>query len=1052
MLAASHPARASGSEGQQLYDSGRDKTMKCFESQARPKPRTTATRGALNLPGSQGERYISVTVVEFRAMDVRAAREVTSGREICDCEYHVVKSTEITITNGGREKRDIREENPADKRRRPARFPLAKIRERPRREPNPVCLGGRRVAGSFHHAVAAPSYLEGRWSDEEAGLEGGYAAHLHRGAISGLRSSGSASDVCLVAYQIFGTHGLNSCTPPAHNTSPPYSRHMRNAGRPQSVRTVRLEEVIRQPIDDMPSTSTRSLGHQMGVLHSTAWNVLSLGAICRSAASSGARIPRAKIRERLRRESNQVRLGGRRLNSSDVVSTSVKVLNVASSFGVSRREMVRGERGCGEGEGRVGREHSRGFPLARRTIDEPKSAFRHCIKWPLTRLHLAGTRGQWPGENNERRGWPIAWRDTSLPPSWEIQRRGNPIKVTRARAAGETEDPRENPQTNGIVRHDSHMRTSRVTRPGIEPGPSLYLLANRGRMECHLANEEAFKPINERLDNLKSTPPPPSVVAVNNEPGIEPKPRKELKHAAVDTLKSRVCDLDPPAMTCLKADPPPWCLTPLLLNVTFPQLAVNGMPPTIYRYSMPCWRRTTGPSRNSWDRYQSPAGSTTQGPGCAYLLLHHSFQQTGDVIAAGRLFDDNGHLHLIHDRLQVIISHECSRLQHLSLPPLPNHRWQRLCRLDDMDEVEEEEVTLWDLHPEVRLFWEEVSVATHISHHLCDRKYAPFWRRCEACVQVFYVSTLFRTHNSLYCAHATDACSSGLQRNYNRQHTIWQSMHRIPDFTPHLLPLQDDSQCPEPANSHLLVDESPNPPPRTCGGRISKPPPRNSGGRIPKPPTTQLWWKNTRLPQTHTSVTESTLQYGHQRRYIRQRRYGMTMHEGGMTKREEAVSGGDKGSRVEGRGWTNFSSRAQPSRVIHGANYSPINTVRAAPSQKPPLLGSASNPSLHYSSLFPFSFHNAACFVRGKLPAIVPALWSTNFHRLSARYGPLRRPDDLGSIPGGVTPGYPLLGIVPGFIPGFPVPPSALYFVAAPYTLDFITVGSQDLLPFHSVA
>ncbi|KAJ8888441.1 hypothetical protein PR048_007931 [Dryococelus australis] len=35
---------------------------------------------------------------------------------------------------------------------------------------------------------------------------------------------------------------------------------------------------------------------------------------------------------------------------------------------------------------------------------------------------------------------------------------------------GETGFPRENPPTNGIVRHDSHMRESGVTRPGIEPG------------------------------------------------------------------------------------------------------------------------------------------------------------------------------------------------------------------------------------------------------------------------------------------------------------------------------------------------------------------------------------------------------------------------------------------------------------------------------------------------------------------------------------------------------------------------------------------------------
>ncbi|KAJ8875178.1 hypothetical protein PR048_023073 [Dryococelus australis] len=36
--------------------------------------------------------------------------------------------------------------------------------------------------------------------------------------------------------------------------------------------------------------------------------------------------------------------------------------------------------------------------------------------------------------------------------------------------AGETGDPRENPPTSSIVRHDSHLRKSGVTRPGIEPG------------------------------------------------------------------------------------------------------------------------------------------------------------------------------------------------------------------------------------------------------------------------------------------------------------------------------------------------------------------------------------------------------------------------------------------------------------------------------------------------------------------------------------------------------------------------------------------------------
>ncbi|KAJ8883198.1 hypothetical protein PR048_015038 [Dryococelus australis] len=54
-------------------------------------------------------------------------------------------------------------------------------------------------------------------------------------------------------------------------------RHMRNAGRPRSMRIVRLEEVIRQNNDGVPSASTRSIERQMGVSHSTVWDVLSAG-------------------------------------------------------------------------------------------------------------------------------------------------------------------------------------------------------------------------------------------------------------------------------------------------------------------------------------------------------------------------------------------------------------------------------------------------------------------------------------------------------------------------------------------------------------------------------------------------------------------------------------------------------------------------------------------------------------------------------------------------------------------------------------------------------
>ncbi|KAJ8870270.1 hypothetical protein PR048_029291 [Dryococelus australis] len=56
-------------------------------------------------------------------------------------------------------------------------------------------------------------------------------------------------------------------------------------------------------------------------------------------------------------------------------------------------------------------------------------------------------------------------------------RQNNPTEVIevnveprRNEGAGEAGDPREDPPTNGIVRHDSHLRKSGVTRPGIEPG------------------------------------------------------------------------------------------------------------------------------------------------------------------------------------------------------------------------------------------------------------------------------------------------------------------------------------------------------------------------------------------------------------------------------------------------------------------------------------------------------------------------------------------------------------------------------------------------------
>ncbi|KAJ8883672.1 hypothetical protein PR048_015526 [Dryococelus australis] len=44
------------------------------------------------------------------------------------------------------------------------------------------------------------------------------------------------------------------------------------------------------------------------------------------------------------------------------------------------------------------------------------------------------------------------------------------MEQRRNEGARETGDPREDPPTNGFVRHDSYMRKSGMTRPGIEPG------------------------------------------------------------------------------------------------------------------------------------------------------------------------------------------------------------------------------------------------------------------------------------------------------------------------------------------------------------------------------------------------------------------------------------------------------------------------------------------------------------------------------------------------------------------------------------------------------
>ncbi|KAJ8896054.1 hypothetical protein PR048_001395 [Dryococelus australis] len=99
--------------------------------------------------------------------------------------------------------------------------------------------------------------------------------------------------------------------------------------------------------------------------------------------------------------------------------------------------------------------------------------------------------------------WPVRRSDSSG--EYERLQFRRPLRTlgrrTRRNAwAGETGDPRENPPTTGIVRHDSHLRKSGLTRPGLNPAYNLtstltgmlpIMLASTGRKQPHpLTNME----------------------------------------------------------------------------------------------------------------------------------------------------------------------------------------------------------------------------------------------------------------------------------------------------------------------------------------------------------------------------------------------------------------------------------------------------------------------------------------------------------------------------------------------------------------------------------
>ncbi|KAJ8866800.1 hypothetical protein PR048_032661, partial [Dryococelus australis] len=123
-------------------------------------------------------------------------------------------------------------------------------------------------------------------------------------------------------------------------------------------------------------------------------------------------------------------------------------------------------------------------------------------------------------------------------------RSSEPMRVTvvgmeqrRNEGAGETGDPRENPPTNGIVRHDSHMRKSGVTRPCIEPGshctkgpdgslPPVVDGLSRGQRGFMCMHLPAFACTADNGENLKT---PPSTPTTLQPTGVRRRQRPHLR-------------------------------------------------------------------------------------------------------------------------------------------------------------------------------------------------------------------------------------------------------------------------------------------------------------------------------------------------------------------------------------------------------------------------------------------------------------------------------------------------------------------------------------------
>ncbi|KAJ8870072.1 hypothetical protein PR048_029083 [Dryococelus australis] len=94
----------------------------------------------------------------------------------------------------------------------------------------------------------------------------------------------------------------------------------------------------------------------------------------------------------------------------------------------------------------------------------------YCHLSPTGEMRTIRSTYKWPAPRQAKQGFTNVLSNFIIVNAPLVFRRFGHGFSAGKKERGETGDPRENPPTNGSIRHDSHMRKSGVNRPGIKPG------------------------------------------------------------------------------------------------------------------------------------------------------------------------------------------------------------------------------------------------------------------------------------------------------------------------------------------------------------------------------------------------------------------------------------------------------------------------------------------------------------------------------------------------------------------------------------------------------